>query len=106
MTAQMRANDPTGDARPTTADARRGRSAMAVTTERRVVRAVGFVPVEAKLRLPVADETLVHRGEIIDRLVDAGHVPVVLMTAPPGYGKTVAAQQWSREDPRQFAWLS
>lgn len=79
---------------------------MTVTTERRVVRAVGFVPVEAKLRLPVADETLVPRGEIIDRLLDAGNVPVVLMTAPPGYGKTVAAQQWSREDPRQFAWLS
>ena len=79
---------------------------MTVTTERRVVRAVGFVPVEAKLRLPVADETLVPRGEIIDRLLDAGHIPVVLMTAPPGYGKTVAAQQWSREDTRQFAWLS
>lgn len=79
---------------------------MTVTTERRVVRAVGFVPVEAKLRLPVADETLVPRGEIVDRLLDAGHIPVVLMTAPPGYGKTVAAQQWSREDPRQFAWLS
>jgi len=79
---------------------------MTVTTERRVVRAVGFVPVEAKLRLPVADETLVHRGEIVDRLLDAAHIPVVLMTAPPGYGKTVAAQQWSREDGREFAWLS
>src|SRR3954454_13393031 len=102
----MRATDPTDDARPSKTDVRRGRSAMTVTTERRVVRAVGFVPVEAKLRLPVADETLVPRGEIIDRLLDAGHIPVVLMTAPPGYGKTVAAQQWSREDPRPFAWLS
>ena len=79
---------------------------MKVTTERRVVRAVGFVPVEAKLRLPVADDALVPRGEIIDRLLDAGNVPVVLITAPPGYGKTVAAQQWSHEDPRPFAWLS
>src|SRR3954465_2598090 len=102
----MRATDPTDDARPSKTDVRRGRSAMTVTTERRVVRAVGFVPVEAKLRLPVADETLVPRGEIVDRLLDAGHIPVVLMTAPPGYGKTVAAQQWSREDVRHFAWLS
>src|SRR5438270_545935 len=103
----MRATDPVGaDSRPAQADVPRGGSAMTVTTERRVVRAVGFVPVEAKLRLPVPDETLVPRGEIIDRLLDSGHIPVVLMTAPPGYGKTVAAQQWSREDPRPFAWLS
>src|SRR4051794_10416582 len=102
----MRATDPIADAGPATADVRRGGSAMTVTTERRVVRAVGFVPVEAKLRLPVADETLVHRGQIVDRLLDAAHIPVVLMTAPPGYGKTVAAQQWSREDVREFAWLS
>src|SRR3954465_7355598 len=94
----MRATDPSADARPKKADVRRGGSGMTGTTERRVVRAVGFVPVEAKLRLPVADETLVPRGEIIDRLLDAGHIPVVLMTAPPGYGKTVAPQQGSREN--------
>ena len=75
-------------------------------TERRVVRAAGFVPVEAKLRLPLIDEALVHRGAIIDQLLDAANVPVVLMTAPPGYGKTVVAEQWSHEDPRPFAWLS
>src|SRR3954471_18120990 len=102
----MRATDPSADDRPKKADGRRGGSSMTVTTERRVVRAVGFVPVEAKLRLPVAAETLVPGVELIDRLLDAGHIPVVLMTAPPGYGKTVAAQQWSREDPRPFAWLS
>src|SRR3954469_11873693 len=102
----MQATDPSADARPDKADVRRGGSAMTVTTERRVVRAVGFVPAEANLGAPVADETLVPRGEIIDRLLDAGHLPVVVMTGPPGYGKTVAAQQWSREDPRPFAWLS
>src|SRR3954453_14416879 len=102
----MRATDPSADARPDKADIRRGGSAMTVTTERRVVRAVGFVPVEAKLRLPVPAETLVPRGGMVDRRLDAGHLPVVLMTAPPGYGKTVAAQQWSREDTREFAWLS
>src|SRR3954447_23834955 len=78
----------------------------ALTSERRVVRAVGFVPVEAKLRLPEEDDTLVPRGEVVDRLLDAADTPVVLVTAAPGYGKTVVVQQWSVEDPRPFAWLS
>src|SRR3954454_20903043 len=77
-----------------------------LTTDRRVVRAVGFVPVEAKLRLPEDDGDLVPRGEIVDRLLDANETPVVLIAAAPGYGKTVLAQQWGLEDPRPFAWLS
>src|SRR4051812_6647674 len=75
-------------------------------TERRVVRAVGFVPVEAKLRLPSHDDALVLRGHIIDRLLESGDTPVVLITAPPGYGKTVVAEQWAHEDEKPFAWLS
>src|SRR3954452_11563153 len=74
-----------------------------LTTDRRVVRGVGFVPVEAKLRLPEGDDELVPRGEIVDRLLDANETPVVLITAAPGYGKTVLAQQWAREDPRPSA---
>jgi len=77
-----------------------------LTTDRRVVRAVGFVPVEAKLRLPEGDDELVPRGEIVDRLLDASDTPVVLIAAAPGYGKTVLVQQWALEDPRPFAWLS
>ena len=74
--------------------------------ERRVVRAVGFVPVEAKLHLPEADDTLVVRGDLIDRLLEADHANVVLITAPPGYGKTVVGRQWAAADPRPFAWLA
>jgi LuxR family maltose regulon positive regulatory protein len=81
-------------------------SGSALTRERRVVRAVGFVPVEAKLRVPDEDDTLVPRGEIIDQLLDANETPVVLITAAPGYGKTVVTQQWALEDPRPFAWLT
>src|SRR5256885_16846017 len=73
---------------------------------RRGVRAERCLPAGAKLRLPEGDDELVPRGEIVDRLLDANETPVVLITAAPGYGKTVLAQQWAREDPRPFAWLS
>jgi LuxR family maltose regulon positive regulatory protein len=102
--SRRKASEPTR-VQPLTAKVRQG-GGVRMPTERRVVRAAGFVPVEAKLRLPLIDETLVHRGAIIDQLLDASNLPVVLITAPPGYGKTVVAEQWSHEDPRPFAWLS
>src|SRR3954454_23744363 len=74
--------------------------------ERRVVRAVGFVPFETKLQEPLPREGLVFRGELVDRLRESADDPVVLMTAPPGYGKTTLVRQWAEEDPRPFAWLS
>src|SRR5947209_10266883 len=104
MAPARRRAAPFARGEPFAADVRQGDD-LRTPTDRRVVRAVGFVPVEAKLRLPLLDDALVHRGAIIDQLLDAANVPVVLMTAPPGYGKTVVAQQWSREDPRPFAWL-
>src|SRR4051794_11421249 len=47
------------------------------------------------------------RGGLLDRLYDeGGSSGVVVMTAPPGYGKTVLASQWVEEDPRPFAWVT
>jgi LuxR family maltose regulon positive regulatory protein len=34
----------------------------------------------------------------------AAEVPLVLLVAPPGYGKTTALQQWAAEDRRRFGW--
>jgi LuxR family maltose regulon positive regulatory protein len=105
MAVAKRGIEPFAEPRPHMSVGKQGGGAP-VTTERRVVRAVGFVPVEAKLRQPVADDALVLRGAVIDQLVDSASRPVVLITAPPGYGKTVVAQQWAHEDERPFAWLS
>ena len=74
--------------------------------ERRVLRATGFVPVEAKLRSSGLRDGCVLRGQIVDRLLDTAEVPVVLVTAPPGYGKTTLVAQWADEDSRPFAWLN
>jgi LuxR family maltose regulon positive regulatory protein len=77
-----------------------------VTTERRSLRPLQFAPTEAKFRPSVRTEGLVLRGSLVDRLSDAESGGVVLVTAPPGYGKTVLASQWAGEDPRPFAWLT
>ncbi|OLB66976.1 MAG: hypothetical protein AUI10_01215 [Actinobacteria bacterium 13_2_20CM_2_72_6] len=37
-------------------------------------------------------------GEVADE------VPLVLLVAPPGYGKTTALRQWAAEDSRRFGW--
>jgi LuxR family maltose regulon positive regulatory protein len=70
------------------------------------VRAVGFVPTEAKLRSPQPDNALVFRGELVDQLRDSAQAPVVLISAPSGYGKTSLVRQWAEEDERSFAWLA
>ena len=74
--------------------------------DRRVVRAAGFVPLEAKLHLPPPPDGSVLRGDLVDRLREPGDAPVILVTAPPGYGKTMLLRQWEAEDERPFAWLS
>lgn len=70
------------------------------------MRTAGFVPIEAKLRPPAAPGGLVLRGRLVDRLLQAAATPVVLVTAPPGYGKSVVVSQWAGEDDRPFAWLT
>jgi LuxR family maltose regulon positive regulatory protein len=36
----------------------------------------------------------------------AAQVPLVLLVAPPGYGKTTTLRQWAAEDRRRFGWAS
>jgi LuxR family maltose regulon positive regulatory protein len=73
--------------------------------ERRVVRTAGMVPVEAKMHPPPLRDDLVTRSDLLQRLNNTA-APVVLITAPPGYGKTSVVRQWASEDTRPFAWLS
>ena len=60
---------------------------------------------ESKLHPPVAHAALVSRAALVDRL-DASDVPITVVTAPPGYGKTTLLAEWSRRHPSRFAWLS
>lgn len=74
--------------------------------DRRSVRRLPFVPTEAKLRPSVRPAGLVVRGALVDRLSEGPRSGVVVVSAPPGYGKTVLASQWAEEDPRPFAWVT
>lgn len=73
--------------------------------DRRRNRAAGFVPLESVLLPPALREGTVPRPALVDRLL-ADPSPLVVMSAPPGYGKTSLLRQWSLLDPRPFAWLS
>ncbi|CCH78562.1 putative ATP-dependent transcriptional regulator,MalT-like, LuxR family [Nostocoides japonicum T1-X7] len=59
-----------------------------------------------KLSAPPLRRGLVDRPRVVDRIASAADVPVVLLSAPPGYGKTTALALWRRSDERPFAWLS
>ena len=60
---------------------------------------------ESKLHPPVAHAALVSRVPLVDRL-DASDVPITVIAAPPGYGKTTLLAEWSRRHPSRVAWLS
>jgi LuxR family transcriptional regulator, maltose regulon positive regulatory protein len=49
---------------------------------------------------------LVPRERLVARLANAAAVPVALVVAPAGYGKTTILAEWAEQDGRPFAWLA
>jgi LuxR family transcriptional regulator, maltose regulon positive regulatory protein len=49
---------------------------------------------------------LVPRPRLVRRLIDARNVPVSLLVAPAGYGKTTLLGEWALVDERPFAWVT
>jgi LuxR family transcriptional regulator, maltose regulon positive regulatory protein len=48
---------------------------------------------------------LVPRPRLVRRLLDARALPVALIVAPAGYGKTTVLSEWDTCDRRPFAWV-
>ena len=48
---------------------------------------------------------LVPRPRLARRLAETGDVPLVLLVAPAGYGKTTLLAEWEARGDRRFAWL-
>jgi LuxR family maltose regulon positive regulatory protein len=61
---------------------------------------------ESKLRAPPLREGLVPRDRLVRRLVGSTDLPLALLIAPAGYGKTTLLRQWERVDRRPFAWVT
>ena len=88
-------------------DTRRGSSTVSASRSR------GFLPnegppqdlFESKLHPPVAHAALVSRVPLVDRL-DASDVPITVIAAPPGYGKTTLSGRMVAASPFSLAWLS
>jgi LuxR family transcriptional regulator, maltose regulon positive regulatory protein len=54
-----------------------------------------------RLRAPV-----VPRTRLLRRLTGASDVPLAMIVAPAGYGKTTLLAEWAMRDERPFAWVS
>jgi LuxR family maltose regulon positive regulatory protein len=48
----------------------------------------------------------VARGKLVALLDGAHSIPVVFLSAPPGWGKTTLLAQWASRSQRPFAWVS
>jgi LuxR family transcriptional regulator, maltose regulon positive regulatory protein len=48
---------------------------------------------------------LVPRARLVGRLQEARDVPLALLVAPAGYGKTTVLSEWAERDPRPFRWI-
>jgi len=68
--------------------------------------AITDLPLEWRLRPPAPRPGTVPRTALLNRLRVAPGPPVVVVTAPPGYGKTTLLADWARRDERAFAWLT
>ncbi len=63
-------------------------------------------PLAARHEVPSLHEGLVCRTELLSRLDRARGYPLVLVTAPAGYGKTTLLVQWSARSERPVAWVA
>jgi LuxR family maltose regulon positive regulatory protein len=61
---------------------------------------------DAECGAPGLRDGLVCRAELLGRLDDARSHPLVLVTAPAGYGKTTLLAQWHERGGRPLAWVT
>jgi LuxR family maltose regulon positive regulatory protein len=79
--------------------------AIALNTAGRVPTSESLGALEAGFCAPRLRDDLVRRAELLDRLDDARDHPLVLVSAPAGYGKTTLLAQWAERGEREFAWV-
>ena len=68
--------------------------------------APAFELLESKLLPPQGPGGAVSREALIDAMEGASEVPVVFVSAGPGWGKTTLLAEWAARSSRSFAWVS
>ncbi|MEA2178236.1 MAG: LuxR family transcriptional regulator, maltose regulon positive regulatory protein, partial [Solirubrobacteraceae bacterium] len=91
--------------RPATAHTAPAPHAPGRRTGARLRAASAVTPVRTRPQPPFRPG-LVARGRLVERLADARDVPLALVVAPAGYGKTTALSEWAEQDARPFAWIA
>jgi LuxR family maltose regulon positive regulatory protein len=88
----------------------RGRRSMTEQDDRRVQglasRVSLLAPSDELLRLPPLPADTIRRPAVVDRLTDAEAPPVVVVSAPAGYGKSTLIAEWAEADERPFAYVT
>lgn len=69
-------------------------------------RGFGSQVLATKLNVPTDFGRSMVRSALMDRLAQGRRLPLTLMSAPAGFGKTVLASQWAVSMPESAAWVS
>ena len=82
---------------------------MTIALDRDQVRATlpgGYPILETKLASPVWRSGLIARPRLVERLEAQSGVPLVVLAAPAGYGKSTVLTEWTCTTPRAAIWLN
>ena len=61
---------------------------------------------DARGECPPLHESFIRRPRLMERLLGDEDASLVLVAAPPGYGKTSTLAEWAERDERPFAWIT
>jgi len=59
-----------------------------------------------KLNRPIMSPGLIERLDLLQKIGNKRHVPLVLVSAPAGFGKSVLVNQWINHNQSNYAWIS
>ncbi len=59
-----------------------------------------------KMMVPVISKDLVHRDHLINKIEKGIEQGFILVSSPPGYGKTTLVADWAKHNKAPIAWLS
>ena len=66
----------------------------------------GYPILETKLAPPIWRSGLIARPRLVERLESQSEVPLVVLAAPAGYGKSTVLTEWTSMTPRAAIWLN